>query len=77
MGKSFSMSLKAVENKEKTWYNIIIQPKNAMTMNITTLIEDTPGVRGCLYERGLCFYIETAHQKSSLTPVFARSSASC
>ncbi len=32
-------------------------------MNITTLIEDTPGARGGLYEHGLCFYIETAHHK--------------
>ncbi len=32
-------------------------------MKITNLIEDTAGERGCLYEHGLSFYIETAHHR--------------
>ncbi len=32
-------------------------------MNMTILIEDTPGARECLFEHGLCIYLETAHHK--------------
>jgi len=32
-------------------------------MRIVNLIENTPGVEGCLYEHGLSFYIETAYHK--------------
>ncbi len=32
-------------------------------MKIINLIEDTAGERGCLYEHGLSFYIETAHHR--------------
>jgi len=32
-------------------------------MKIINLIENTPGVKGCLYEHGLSFYIETEHHK--------------
>lgn len=32
-------------------------------MKIVNLMENTPGVDGCLYEHGLSFYIETGHHK--------------
>ena len=32
-------------------------------MRIVNLIENTPGVKGCLYEHGLSFYIETEKHK--------------
>lgn len=32
-------------------------------MKIITLIEDTPGREGCLYEHGLSFYVETENHK--------------
>ena len=32
-------------------------------MRIVNLIENTPGTEGCLYEHGLCFYIETKKHK--------------
>lgn len=32
-------------------------------MRIVNLIENTPGVEGCLYEHGLSFYIETKNHK--------------
>ncbi len=32
-------------------------------MKIINLVENTPGARGCLYEHGLSFYIETEHHK--------------
>lgn len=32
-------------------------------MRIINLIEDTKGVKNCLYEHGLCFYIETKKHK--------------
>uniref|UniRef100_UPI00405660A4 MBL fold metallo-hydrolase n=1 Tax=Acetatifactor sp. TaxID=1872090 RepID=UPI00405660A4 len=32
-------------------------------MNIVTLVEDTPGWEGCIYEHGLSFYVETEKHK--------------
>lgn len=32
-------------------------------MKIITLVENSPGQNGCLYEHGLSFYIETDHHK--------------
>lgn len=42
-------------------------------MKIINLIENTPGAKGCLYEHGLSFYIETAHHKVILDTGAGRS----
>lgn len=37
--------------------------ENFQTMRILNLVEDTPGRRSCLFEHGLCFYVETKKHK--------------
>lgn len=45
-------------------------------MRVINLTENTPGVEGCGYEHGLCFYIETEHHRllmdTGQTDLFAR-----
>lgn len=49
-------------NEEESSYKLL-SAKKELIMKIINLIEDTQGHYDCIYEHGLCFYIETEKHK--------------